>query len=75
MKMQTGATARKVKAAAAGGGIGVAVATLVIYILASFGLEFGSEVEAALTVLITALVAWASGYLTRPAVADRIQAE
>ena len=67
-QMRTNNTARKVKFASLGGALGVILA----YFLNQFGLDLTPEVEGAITVVISALLAWGMGYLVEPDLQDEI---
>lgn len=59
-------TQPKVVAAATGAGIGAALATVVIWgIEAPTGFDIPDVVEGAITVLVSAAVSWASGYIKK----------
>lgn len=72
-QMKTSTTAAKVTAASAGGGIGAAVAMIVLWMLESYaGVSMPGPVQAAATVVVTALVAWAAGYMQPPGEKDQV---
>lgn len=70
-RMQTAAPARKVVAASGGGAVGGAIAEVVVYVIERW-VALPANVEAAITVVIIALVAFGAGYLVPPAPDDRV---
>lgn len=72
MKQEYSATIRKVKFATAGAGVAGAVVVILVWLASLYSVEIPTEVQSALTILLPALVAWASGYLSNPAPTDNI---
>lgn len=70
-RMSTAAPARKVVAASGGGAVGGALAEILLYLIEKVE-PLPSGVEAAVTVLVIAAVAFAAGYLTPPAADDKV---
>lgn len=61
----------KALGAAAGGGVGAALALLTVWLLREAGLEPPDGVEAALAVILGAVVSYAGGWLPRDPLRDR----
>lgn len=61
----------KALGAAAGGGVGAALALLVVWLLREAGMEPPDGVEAALAVILGAVVSYAGGWLPRDPLRDR----
>lgn len=71
-RMQTKKPARKVTFAALGGGIGAAAATIITFLIELGGTEIPNEVETAIALLLSAILAFVFGYQIPPSPEDEI---